>query len=56
MQEVPAPLPGAGGSPAAAAAAAAAALNRLESAGACDICHSLYDTPLALSGCGHSCE
>ena len=54
MQDGPVPLPGAGGSPA--AAAAAAALNRLESAGACDICHSLYDTPLALSGCGHSCE
>ena len=40
----------------AAAAAAAAALDSLHSAAQCAICYSLFDTPLVLKGCGHSCE
>ena len=40
----------------AAAAAAAAALQTLLSAAQCPICCSVFNTPLILKSCGHSCE
>lgn len=35
---------------------AAAALYTIDTAASCPICHALFDTPLLLKSCGHSCE
>lgn len=38
------------------ACAASAPFQHLEASLSCSICYALFDTPLLLKSCGHSCE